>query len=47
MTDELFERGLQMRRRVLGDAYVDRALANADGFTAVVGYSRGYASASS
>lgn len=28
-----FERGLETRRRVLGDAHVDRALAAADAFT--------------
>jgi 4-carboxymuconolactone decarboxylase len=27
---ELFDRGIAMRRRVLGDEYVDRQLANAD-----------------
>lgn len=32
MNQELFERGLQTRREVLGDAYVDAALANADEF---------------
>lgn len=31
--DELFDRGLGIRRAVLGDAYVDRSLANADDFT--------------
>jgi len=30
---ELYDRGLQVRRSVLGDAYVDRALANANDFT--------------
>jgi 4-carboxymuconolactone decarboxylase len=29
---ELYERGLQVRREVLGDAYVDANLANADAF---------------
>src|SRR5919202_1406647 len=29
-----FEEGLAVRREVLGDEYVDRALAGADGFTA-------------
>jgi alkylhydroperoxidase/carboxymuconolactone decarboxylase family protein YurZ len=28
------DQGVEMRRRVLGTAYVDRALASADGFTA-------------
>lgn len=32
MNQELFERGLQTRREVLGDAYVEAALANADEF---------------
>jgi len=32
MNQELFERGLKTRREVLGDAYVDAALANADEF---------------
>jgi len=31
MSDERFETGLKTRRAVLGDAYVDRALASADG----------------
>jgi 4-carboxymuconolactone decarboxylase len=29
---ETYDRGLAMRREVLGDAYVDRALANVDDF---------------
>jgi 4-carboxymuconolactone decarboxylase len=37
MTDwpksESFERGIQTRRAVLGDAYVDRSLSSADDFT--------------
>lgn len=33
MNDELYEKGLKIRRETLGDAYVDRALANADEFT--------------
>lgn len=33
MKDELFEQGLRMRKRVLGGAYVERQLANADDFT--------------
>lgn len=32
MSDELFERGLQIRREVLGDEYVDRAMAGVDDF---------------
>jgi 4-carboxymuconolactone decarboxylase len=32
MDEETYERGLAMRRKVLGDAYVDRALANVDEF---------------
>ena len=31
--DELFERGLALRREVLGPEYVDRSLANANDFT--------------
>jgi 4-carboxymuconolactone decarboxylase len=31
MSDDLYDRGLQIRREVLGDAYVDRALQNVDG----------------
>jgi len=31
--DELFERGMRVRREVLGDAYVDRALASATELT--------------
>ena len=33
MSDELFETGLRIRREVLGDAYVDRSLAQADDFS--------------
>jgi 4-carboxymuconolactone decarboxylase len=33
MDQETYDRGLAMRRKVLGDAYVDRALAGADDFT--------------
>lgn len=33
MSDARFEKGLQIRREVLGDAYVDRALAQADAFS--------------
>ncbi len=32
MDKKLYERGLAKRRQVLGDAYVDRALANLDDF---------------
>src|SRR5229473_3193013 len=32
MDKQLYDRGLPKRRQVLGDAYVDRALANLDGF---------------
>lgn len=32
MDDELFEKGLKIRREVLGDTYVDAALANMDAF---------------
>ena len=32
MSTELYEEGLRNRRRVLGDDYVDRALAGADAF---------------
>lgn len=32
MSDELFERGLEIRRAVVGAEYVDRALAGADDF---------------
>ena len=32
MDKELYDRGLAKRRQVLGDAYVDRALANLDDF---------------
>jgi 4-carboxymuconolactone decarboxylase len=34
VTDEAYERGLEVRRKVLGDEHVDRALAGADDFTA-------------
>lgn len=33
MNDELFERGLEIRKSVLGSEYVDKSLANADDFT--------------
>jgi len=32
MTTELFDKGLEIRKAVLGDAYVDRALANMNAF---------------
>ena len=34
MTTELYDTGMKIRRRVLGDDYVDRALAGADAFNA-------------
>jgi 4-carboxymuconolactone decarboxylase len=34
MTEDVFERGMQVRRAVLGDAYVDRALEGATDLTA-------------
>ncbi len=33
MNDELFETGLAIRKAVLGEAFVDKAIANADDFT--------------
>lgn len=33
MSDDQYERGLKIRREVLGSAHVDRSLANADAFT--------------
>jgi 4-carboxymuconolactone decarboxylase len=33
MTDELFEKGLKIRRAVVGEDYVNRSLAQADDFT--------------
>ena len=33
MKDKLFERGLRLRKRVLGAKYVDRQLASADAFS--------------
>jgi 4-carboxymuconolactone decarboxylase len=33
MKDKLFEKGLKLRKRVLGAAYVDKQLANADAFS--------------
>lgn len=33
MNQELYEQGLQIRRAVVGDAYVDAALKNADDFS--------------
>ena len=32
MSTDLYKRGLEIRRRVLGDEYVDNALANVDAF---------------
>ena len=34
MTDEAYERGMKVRREVLGDAHVDEAVAGTTGFTA-------------
>ncbi len=34
MTDEAYERGMMVRREVLGDAHVDEAVARTTGFTA-------------
>ena len=34
MTSEMFEKGIAKRRKVLGDEYVDKALASADEFGA-------------
>lgn len=33
MSDERFEKGLKVRREVMGDAFVDRALAQMDAFS--------------
>lgn len=33
MTEDRYERGMEIRRAVLGDAYVDNAMKNADDFT--------------
>lgn len=33
MTNEVYERGLQLRKDVLGEEYVNRSLANADEFS--------------
>ncbi|TBW41349.1 4-carboxymuconolactone decarboxylase [Siculibacillus lacustris] len=33
MTDALYDRGLEIRRAVVGSAYVDKSLAEADDFT--------------
>ena len=33
MKDKLFQRGLKLRKQVLGEAYVERQLANADPFS--------------
>lgn len=33
MDQERYDRGMKLRRQVLGDAYVDRAMASADAFT--------------
>jgi 4-carboxymuconolactone decarboxylase len=34
VTDEAYERGMRVRREVLGDAHVDEAIARTTGFTA-------------
>ena len=34
MSDDMLERGMSTRREVLGDVHVDRAMADADAFTA-------------
>jgi 4-carboxymuconolactone decarboxylase len=34
VTDEAYERGMKVRREVLGDAHVDEAVAHTTGFTA-------------
>jgi 4-carboxymuconolactone decarboxylase len=34
MSDELYDNGMEVRRAVLGDAHVDRAVAEATGFSA-------------
>lgn len=36
MSDELYQKGDRIRREVLGDKHVERSLANADPFAAVV-----------
>lgn len=36
MSDELFEKGDTIRREVLGNAHVDRSIANADPFAKVI-----------
>ena len=36
MTDELYQTGDKIRREVLGDAHVDRSMANADEFSQVI-----------
>lgn len=33
MSDDLFDQGIKVRRKVMGDAFVDRALASIDDFT--------------
>lgn len=33
MTDDVFERGLKIRKEVLGEEYVERSLKNADAFS--------------
>ncbi len=36
MTDELYQKGDQIRREVLGNAHVDRSIANADPFAKTI-----------
>ncbi len=36
MADDLYQTGMKIRREVLGDAHVDRSLANADEFSKVI-----------
>jgi hypothetical protein len=38
MDKALYDRGMTMRRRVLGDEYVDRAVANTDDFNLLTTY---------
>ena len=33
MNEDLYQRGMQIRRAVLGDEYVDKSLAGADDFS--------------
>lgn len=38
MADELYDKGMKIRREVLGDKHVDRSLANADDFGNIIQY---------